>query len=112
MGDGMLFLHVFPPTLLPLYKNDFTKTLLSGCTVNALKHRIQRIKEKAGLTSSVKAGASNSPSGLKTKRATTMKAKKASPKRKPTLPKTSERDNEKRDTSECEKEIHDEDQLA
>ncbi|KAJ5989197.1 hypothetical protein N7481_004407 [Penicillium waksmanii] len=48
----------------------------------ALKHRIQRIKEKAGLTSS-KSAIPKSPSTPKTKRSTPRKATKSTPKNTP-----------------------------
>lgn len=54
--------------------------------MSALKHRVQRIKEKAGLANS-KGATPKSLSTPKTKRSTSMKAAKSTPKRKSALTK-------------------------
>ncbi|KAJ5386302.1 hypothetical protein N7509_008843 [Penicillium cosmopolitanum] len=100
MGQGK-----YPPTAFLLKRN-----LASYCTVSALRHRIQRIKEKAGLTNA-KGVAPKSPSTPKTKRSTPMKATKSAPKntpkRKSAVSKDTEQTDEQHVKSEPEEFDHD-----
>ncbi|CAI7613564.1 unnamed protein product [Penicillium pancosmium] len=99
MGQGK-----YPPTAFLLKKTSL------HCTVSALRHRIQRIKEKAGLTNA-KGAVPKSPSTPKTKRSTPMKATKSTPKntpkRKSAISKDTEQTDEQLVKSEPEKFDHD-----